>query len=145
MSAFGPLPPRLGLRSSARSGHSLKRGSRMQVLPPVANTLLKQIVEWLVAGDFKAVAAETNSTRLSAEQIERAIRTYGRTLTSPPPSSYENLNIVRVTAVSKPTWSVRFDLWTLEEGRSDLSLECTMSIRPKGDCAAIQIDGIHVL
>ena len=117
----------------------------MLVLHPVAITLLKQVVEWLVVGDFKAVAAETNSTRLSAEQMERAIRTYGRTLTSPPSSSFENLDVVRVMAVSEPTWSVRFNLWTLEEGRSDLSLECTMSIRPKAECAAIQIDGIHVL
>ena len=117
----------------------------LHVLPPAAATLLKQVIAWLVVGNFNAIASETNSTRLSAEQMEQAIRTYGRTLVAPPSSSFEKLDSIRVTAASEPTWSVRFDLWTLEEGRSDLSLECTLSIRPDDASATIEIDGIHVL
>jgi hypothetical protein len=116
----------------------------MLALHPTATALLKQVVEWLVAGDFNAVAAATNAYRLSAEQMAHAIRIYGQTLMTPPSSSYESLDIVRVTRASEPTWSVRFDLWTLEEGRSDLTLECTISM-PSTGSAAIEIDGIHVL
>lgn len=117
----------------------------MHALHPAATTILKQVVEWLVVGDFNAVAAASNDSRLSAAQMAHAIRTYGRTLIVPPSSSYESFDSVRVAAVSEPTWSVRFDLWTLEEGRSDLSLECTISIRSRTGDATIEIDGIHVL
>jgi hypothetical protein len=43
-----------------------------------------------------------------------------------------------------PTWSVRLDFWIEEEGRSDLSLECTMS-EGADELSDIQIEGIHVL
>lgn len=117
----------------------------MHALHPTATALLRQVVECLVAGDFNAVAAATNESRLSAEQMAHAIRSYGRNLVVPPSNSYESLDIVRVTAASEPTWSVRFDLWTLENGRSDLSLECTISIPSRTGGATIEIDGIHVL
>jgi hypothetical protein len=42
-----------------------------------------------------------------------------------------------------PTWSVRCDLWTVEEGRSDLSLELTVVAAPLGP--TIEVDNLHVL
>ncbi len=41
------------------------------------------------------------------------------------------------------TWFVVVDLWTAEEGRSDLSMEAT--VREVGDRVEVTIDNIHVL
>jgi hypothetical protein len=49
-----------------------------------------------------------------------------------------------VTNATEPTWSVRFDLWTVEEGRSDLSIEMTLIDRGDRDLA-VEIDNVHVL
>lgn len=117
----------------------------MQTLDPDGTKLLIQVVEWLVVGDFNAVAATSGHSRLTAAQIEEAIRSYGRTLVIPPSDALEDLDVVRVMGASEPTWSVRFDLWTLEDGRSDLSLECTICRRLQSAGATIEIDGIHVL
>lgn len=42
----------------------------------IAGTLLKQVSEWLVVENISAVASESNSTRMSAGQMERANRAY---------------------------------------------------------------------
>jgi hypothetical protein len=39
-------------------------------------------------------------------------------------------------------WSVRFDLWTADEGRSDLTLELTVE---ETDPLKIELDDLHVL
>ena len=45
--------------------------------------------------------------------------------------------------VKPPRWSVRMDLWTAEEGRSDLSLELTIIESGRG--YTVELDDIHVL
>lgn len=116
----------------------------MQSLDPAAVDLVKHVVELLVAGEFDAAAQITGYARHSTENIAEAIRSYGRTLVSPPSYVWQELDVVRVVVAVEPTWSVVCNLWTLEEGRSDLSLVCTVA-KPQGiDGATIGIDGIYV-
>jgi hypothetical protein len=106
--------------------------------------LLKQLVAWLVNGDFAAAEARCEGVRLSADAMKKAIEEYGRRLVMPPEESFANPDAVRVTNADRPTWSVRVDLWTKEEGRSDLSVECTICERDD-QSLDLEIDDIHVL
>ena len=103
-----------------------------------------QLLRWLVAGDYAAIERFTLGVRLSVSLIQQAIAGYGRTLAMPPPSALDQLDVVEIDGSRPKAWSVRVDLWTVEEGRSDLSLECTLIDRP-GDLLAAEIDNLHVL
>lgn len=106
--------------------------------------LLKQVVTWLVKGDYFAIEVRSRSIRLSADMMRQTIEEYGRSLIVPPDSVFSNLDAIRVANADMPTLSIRLDLWTIEEGRSDLTLECTV-IDKGGEVFEIEIDGIHVL
>ena len=106
--------------------------------------LMRQILAWLVSRDFKSVEKYSHGIQLSAELIREAVDDYGRKLIMPPDAAFSKLDIIRVSRATVPTRSVCFDLWTEEEGRSDLSLECTVIDRG-GKMPEAEIDGIHVL
>jgi hypothetical protein len=53
------------------------------------------------------------------------------------------LDIVRIAGSVPPAWSVRANLWTKEEGRSDLTLELT--IRQVENSYEVELDDLHVL
>lgn len=105
---------------------------------------IKQLLLWLVAGDYAAIERYTNGVRISAVLMSDAISEYGHKLSMPPPVAFENLDVIEVIGTSPKRWSVRFDLWTEDEGRSDLSLECTLIDMEEGLLAA-EVDNIHVL
>jgi hypothetical protein len=104
---------------------------------------VRQIVELLVTGRYDQIAKITNEQRLDAESIKKAISDYGRKLIMPPSEAYEHLDVIQVHNALPPRWSVRVNLWTAEEGRSDLSLELTLV--QTGEDFAIEVDDIHVL
>jgi hypothetical protein len=106
--------------------------------------LLQHVIDWLVGGNFVAIELRSGGVRLSADFMRQAIEEYGRTLIMPPDEVFSSLDAIPVTNADKPTGSVRFDLWTKEEGRSDLSLECTVVDRGD-DALDLEVDNIHVL
>ena len=61
----------------------------------------------------------------------------------PPPDALTNLDVIEVEDSVPKQWSVRADLWTKEEGRSDLTLELTLL--SDGGGLVAEIDNIHVL
>jgi hypothetical protein len=101
-----------------------------------------QIMELLVAGKYAEVEALTNGVRLSAQEMAKAISDYGRELVLPPDDAFGLMDVVEVQNVQPPRWSITMPLWTLEEGRSDLSLELTLI---GGQPIAVELDDIHVL
>lgn len=108
---------------------------------------VRQLLEWLVTGDFGAIERYTNGVRLSAGLISDAVSEYGHKLVMPPPEVFENLDVIEVIEIigaSPKRWSVRFDLWTEDERRSDLSFECTL-IDSEVGLLKTEIDNIHVL
>ena len=116
----------------------------MSVVDSSVVALLKQMIAWLVSGDFVAIEVRSGGVRLSANLMRQVIEEYGRTLIMPPDDAFTNVDAIRVTNADRPTWSVRFDLWTQEEGRSDLSVECTVTDRGNGELD-LEVDDIHVL
>lgn len=105
---------------------------------------LARIVHWLVAGDFQTIEQHTGGIRLSAALLREAVKDYGRTLVMPPTPGLLMWDAIGIDGYEPRRWSVTVDLWTLEEGRSDLSLECTLIDRP-GPFLGVEIDNLHVL
>ena len=104
---------------------------------------VRKIVELLVAGRYQEIAGITQEQRLDAQSIEKAISDYGRQLEMPPEKEFDLLDVVKVENAERPQFSVRMQLWTMEEGRSDLSLE--LALTKKNDDYLVEVDDIHVL
>ena len=105
---------------------------------------IANLIALLVAKRYSDVESLTASTRLSRKEIENAIAGYGRTLVVPPSEAWSLLSIVNVKDSTLPRWSVVMPLWTAEEQRSDLSLECT-AIQNRDGRIILELDDIHVL
>ncbi len=63
----------------------------------------------------------------------------------PSEASLQKLDVVEVKGAVPRRWGVRVDLWTAEEGRSDLTLELTLVEGDGGGEPAVEIDDLHVL
>ena len=112
---------------------------------------LHNTVAWL----FSLVATEAyeqlETLYLAAEPgsryIEREINEYPAHFAMPPNEEIDNLIslVERVSyPVPVPSWLVDIDLWTLEEGRSDLTLQVMLA--DKGlDLYEVTIRTLHVL
>ena len=98
----------------------------------------------LVAGDYETAAAMTRGRQLSAADLERAVSEYGRTLVRVPSEALEDFEIYQVQDAEPPTFELVVDLWTHEEGRSDLTLELTLVDRFDG-AYDVSIQNLHVL
>lgn len=103
----------------------------------------QSIVEMLVERHYTELERLSGGVRLSAQAIELAVSQYGRTLCRVPAERWPDLDVVEVTGAVPARFSVRVDLWTSEEGRSDLSLELTLI--DDGETLAVEIDDLHVL
>jgi len=105
--------------------------------------ITRQLVTMLVVGDYQAIEKLTRRKRLSAEDIKRSVIEYGRKLVMPPEQRFMELDSIEVQGANPPAVGIRFDLWTLEEGRSDLTLEFT--VRGDHQSYEVEIDDLHVL
>ena len=72
-----------------------------------------------------------------------AIQRYGRTLLLPAENAFDTLDLIEIENSKPKRYSLRFDFWTAEDGRSDLTLEATI-IEDIGHLRW-EIDNIHVL
>jgi hypothetical protein len=104
---------------------------------------IRIVVDLLVRGEYDVVEAMTQRRRLSAPAMRDAIQTYGRTLALPPDDWWQYLDVVAVDCAEPPRYSVVTPLWTVEEGRSDLSLDLTLCEFSPGLFETI-VEDIHV-
>lgn len=102
------------------------------------------MIAWLVKKDYKSLENYSNDIRLSASQLQEAVEEYGHRLITPTDEAYNQLDVIEVINSKSKKWSVRLDLWTEDEGRSDLSLEYTLIDNNK-DILAVELDNLHVL
>jgi len=70
------------------------------------------------------------------------MQNYGRTFVRPPSNFDEYLDLIAIEGSFPPAWSIRAPLWTVEEGRSDLTLELTIANAPEG--MVIELDDLRV-
>ena len=84
------------------------------------------------------------SKRLTADELRTAANEYPYKIVYPTVPLESLTDTVKVTNSDPKRWSVVIDLWTEEEGRSDLSLELELS-ESDGEYYGVEIDGLHVL
>ena len=111
---------------------------------PKMKAAVRQVISMLVRGDYEALERLTNGVRLTAAEMAEGVRDYGGSLILPPDDAFDNLDVVKVEGAQPREWSVNVDLWTAEEGRSDLTLELTLRESGK-EIFDVEIDNIHVL
>ena|SRR5215211_8486487 len=106
---------------------------------------VKDVIHSLAKGDYKTLEADGRAGRLSAEDLRDAVATYGRSLIIPPDEAWEEELLREAIPVGEQgnSWALVANLWTVGQGRSDLSLEATAEARPEG--VLVSIDDLHVL
>lgn len=97
---------------------------------PVAwRQTFREIVAAFVAADYRLAAGVPGVEAVSTEtatQIQRYISDYGATLAALPEETWES----SVCAWTGSHWDTLIDLWTQEEGRSDLVLHARVTNGP---------------
>ena len=106
---------------------------------------LKYVVELLVAGKYDAIESFSNGVRLKAEHMRASAGEYGRTLVLPNASQYEQADVVVIDGEDPLQYSIRFRLYTSEEGQSDLEIQATFIDQDsESTLMQVEVDGILV-
>jgi hypothetical protein len=125
------------------SSHEMAQWVKLVDKSKIRDTV-RRLVELLVAGDYDGIEEATRGRRLTAEQLRQAVEEYDRELQMPPQAEFHNLDVNEIEgAIPRAAW-VLVDLWTVEEGRSDLTLEIRLT-ETGGELYDIEIDNLHVL
>jgi hypothetical protein len=103
---------------------------------------VEHVYELLVQGRYDALEDITRGVRLSAKEMEFAVKQYPYPLQARP--SDAPIDVVEITGSSPRAWSVRADAYTAREGRSDLTLELTV-VQEGSDDMRVELDDLHVL
>ena len=110
-------------------------------LTPPMREAVREVVDVLAAGRHDQLVSDGRAGRLTAEELDRAVREYGRTLVALPEEAWALVALYRLEDGSGVALEV--PMWTTEEGRSDLTLSLTVSERD--GAVAIEIDSLDVL
>jgi hypothetical protein len=105
-------------------------------------SIVTDLLVLLADEDYESIMERCGGSRLTGDDLRTAIREYGRKVAAPP-ADYIYFRTYELEARAVPTWSVEADLWTEEEGRSDLTLQLTIAFDPSGP--VIEIDDLHVM
>jgi hypothetical protein len=103
----------------------------------------RKIVDLISDGRYDLAIHACSESRLSEIDVERVLEGYGRKFIRPPVEFDKYFDVVPIEGRSVPSWSVRVPLWTREEGRSDLTLELTIS--EISENTSVELDDLRVL
>jgi len=103
---------------------------------------VRHIMDLLATRDYDTLEQFTRSRRLSAEQLATALSEYGGTVVALSDHELERAEAF-ATESGQACWST-LDLFTAEEGRSDLTLELTLH-ESDTDLYDVEIDNLHVM
>lgn len=104
----------------------------------------RHLVSLLVSGNYAELHRLSNGVRLSVKEIAMAVTEYPATFIMPAKMDFQSLDVVEVSGSNPRTFSVDIDLWSKEEGRSDLTLQSRM-IESDDEMMKVEIEDIHVL
>ena len=119
-------------------------GHQKLMITDIQWNAIQRIVVLIAERQYEEAVQFCRGSRLNAEDIKGAVVTYGRTIVPLPQTARSLTSSIRISKAVPPRWSVVVPLFTIEEDRSDLSLELTIS-EPEPGCPTIQLDGLHVL
>jgi hypothetical protein len=96
----------------------------------------------LVNGDYLSVSSSARKSRLSSEEIMKAIEDYGGKISLSSESTYNDIHPIEIKNSNPKAWAVDLDLW-IDGKLSDLTAQLTVATEDKGLVGLI--DDIHVL
>ena len=108
-----------------------KDGSAEQRIPTAWRATLRAIVSAFVKGDYgleAGVPGVEAITPATALHIQDSVRAYGATLVELPDATWES----SVCMWYEPHWDALVELWTQDEGRSDLALSVRVTEADNG-------------
>jgi hypothetical protein len=111
-------------------------------LPVRFRSLLSRVVDLVAANDVEGLRHD--SQIVLADPIDPLywVREYPATVVALPDDAWQFADVYTV-GDGASTWYVVLDVWTAEEGRSDLSLEAEIRETPEG--LVVQVENIHVM
>lgn len=98
-------------------------------IPRAWRQMFRDVVSAFIAGDYQlkeGIAGVGPIPAETASQIQDYIRDYGATLVELPEDTWES----SFCAWTGSYWNALIDLWTQEEGRSDLVLKAQTPVYP---------------
>jgi len=119
----------------------LKDEDHQRPIPSVWRDTFTEIVEALKKGDYEIINNISGVCTVSTEdasRITRNIEGYGVQLTSLPEETWQT----SVCQWMKGYWDVMIDLYSIEEGASDLIL--SVRVYEKGSSYIYEIQSVHV-
>ena len=105
---------------------------------------VEDIYGHLVRGEYDELSIMTGGVRLGAAEIERSVRDYRFTIAAWPNAGDLPIDVVEINDASPRAWSVQATAYTLEEGRSDLTVEMTL-VQTEAGQFRVELDNLHVL
>ena len=114
------------------------------MIPFRAIELYRDTIRKLVEGEYDSIEADGRAGRLGSEQLRWAVNQYGRKLINVPDQGLANAHCYSVDNAASPTWIIEIELWTEEEGMSDLTLS-TVLTEIEQDRYRLEITDLHVL
>ncbi len=103
----------------------------------------RKVVELISTGRYNDAVKACSESRLSASDIEQVIKGYREDFVLPPNNFDDLIDLVHIAGSSVPAWSVAAPLWEKGKGRSDLSVELTITV-PNGADIEIEFDDLRV-
>ncbi|MFC1790323.1 hypothetical protein ACFLZP_02465 [Patescibacteria group bacterium] len=103
---------------------------------------VREVERAIVKGKFKKISPNIANSRLTKQDIKKAIEEYGGRVTLVSDNAYDNLQPIEVRGSNPKVWAVDFDLW-VEGKQSDLTLSLTVT-NVKNKLIAV-IDDLHIL
>jgi hypothetical protein len=105
---------------------------------------VERVMRLLAKKDYESLLRFAPLSDVTADELKIAVEEYPAELMFPPVAIESLMDVVEVRDSHPRSWYVGVDLWTKEEGRSDLTLEMHLREAP-GDFYSVEIDGLHVL
>lgn len=112
-------------------GFAVKDDQTQQAIPTIWRPVLRSIADAFAKRDYRLVRGIPGVDPVPseiAEHIRKSIRDYGATLVELPDQAWDS----SVCMWYGTHWDVLVDLWTREEGRSDLVLNARVTETPSG-------------
>lgn len=138
--ACAALPSDAHPQVRAGAGLILHSMSTAGAVPERFRPALIAAIDMIAAGDAAAMRADPK-IRIHGDDPLLWVRDHPGTLTTLPPEGWDIADAIQLQA-DPDTCSAVIPLWTGQEGRSDLSLEATVTDLDDGPL--ITIDDVHV-
>lgn len=113
-------------------------------IPEFVRPLIAALVRDLAAGNYGDVERDGRAGHLTAEDLRRLIVDYGETLIPLPDDAFDvGGDAYLLEGSDPPEWAIDQDLWTKEQGRSDLTLQLDVTFAD-GEYR-LEVTDLHVL